>query len=395
MRIGVVLFVLLLGPSCLLGAVIHVPSDQPNIQAALAVAAECDTIMLASGTYTGAENHGFVVSLHCLTIMSESGAEATVLELEGDNFIGPDLTDWEALANIHVLGLTFHEGDTAVTCGAGAGVIVSHCVFEENTVGFYAYLFWNGGNIDSCVFRDNGRGLLLREESYFDVTHNVFVGNNCAIDVSHGGNMNIVSNVIARSIFAGIWSNTGWGPNTCSHNVIYANGYGIREYSSTNNQFMCNDVYDNFYNYVNSPDFTGIDGNFSSDPRFCDPTLANGTGVASNSLLLPQWNECGELIGDVALGCSCCSGHTGDANNSGDDSPTLGDVSALIQAIFINGSCDGVIACLDEADVNQSGGMYPTCADLTLGDVSLLIEALFVKACDPDPCYNDLPLCLW
>lgn len=75
---------------------------------------------------------------------------------------------------------------------------------------------------------------------------------------------------------------------------------------------------------------------------------------------------------------SCCSGRVGDANQSGDDEPTIGDVSVMIDAKFISGTCDGIFTCLPEADINQSGGSLPTCDDITIGDISILIDYLFI-----------------
>lgn len=73
----------------------------------------------------------------------------------------------------------------------------------------------------------------------------------------------------------------------------------------------------------------------------------------------------------------CCSGRVGDANLSGDE-PTIGDLSVMIDAKFISESCDGLLPCYAEADVNQSGGSDPTCDDITIGDVSYLIDYLFI-----------------
>jgi hypothetical protein len=75
---------------------------------------------------------------------------------------------------------------------------------------------------------------------------------------------------------------------------------------------------------------------------------------------------------------TCCTGRVGDANNSGGDEPTIGDISVMIDAKFITGSCDGIIACLTEADINQSGLSNPTCNDITIGDISMLIDYLFI-----------------
>jgi hypothetical protein len=88
---------------------------------------------------------------------------------------------------------------------------------------------------------------------------------------------------------------------------------------------------------------------------------------------------------------TCCLGKVGDANSSGENEPTIGDVSILIDARFISSTCDGLIDCIAEADMNQSGHLYPTCDDITIGDISLLIDYLFISGSEA----VTLPDCLW
>jgi hypothetical protein len=85
---------------------------------------------------------------------------------------------------------------------------------------------------------------------------------------------------------------------------------------------------------------------------------------------------------------SCCTGRVGDANGSGDDLPTIGDISVMIDAKFITGVCisEGAganIRCLGEADANLSGGANPTCDDISIGDISMLIDCLFITGEPP------------
>ena len=92
--------------------------------------------------------------------------------------------------------------------------------------------------------------------------------------------------------------------------------------------------------------------------------------------------------GEVKAGC--CAGRVGDANGEGGDEPTISDISTLIDAKFITGSCDGIIDCLTEADINQSGGLSATCDDITISDISTLIDYLFITG----PETATLPDCL-
>jgi hypothetical protein len=66
----------------------------------------------------------------------------------------------------------------------------------------------------------------------------------------------------------------------------------------------------------------------------------------------------------------------GNVNGSVEDEPTIGDVSTLIDMLFISGT---QVACLNEGDINQSGGSTPTRADITISDISMLIDHLFIS----------------
>jgi hypothetical protein len=74
----------------------------------------------------------------------------------------------------------------------------------------------------------------------------------------------------------------------------------------------------------------------------------------------------------------CCLGRVGDANDSGEDEPTIGDVTTLIDALFIAGD-PSMLQCPAESDINQSGGILAYPEDITIGDVSYLIDYLFIS----------------
>lgn len=74
---------------------------------------------------------------------------------------------------------------------------------------------------------------------------------------------------------------------------------------------------------------------------------------------------------------SCCVSPVGDANNDGKSEPTIGDITIMIDALFVSEN-PNLIGCLAEADVNQSGPAEPTFADISIGDVSYLIDYLFI-----------------
>ncbi|MCX6835114.1 MAG: S8 family serine peptidase, partial [candidate division Zixibacteria bacterium] len=81
-------------------------------------------------------------------------------------------------------------------------------------------------------------------------------------------------------------------------------------------------------------------------------------------------------LSDGSIRIGCCLGKVGDVNQNGGDEPTISDVSALIDHLFITRS---PLGCIEEADVNRSGGATPSNADLTVGDIMRLIDHLFVS----------------
>jgi C1A family cysteine protease/PKD repeat protein len=103
-----------------------------------------------------------------------------------------------------------------------------------------------------------------------------------------------------------------------------------------------------------------------------------GYGVYEPNLYCVGLADYQPTLVDGHILLDCCVGRVGDANLSGEDVPTIGDVSVMIDAKYITGTCDGILNCLFEADVNQSGGTNPTCNDITIGDISTLIDYLFI-----------------
>jgi hypothetical protein len=117
---------------------------------------------------------------------------------------------------------------------------------------------------------------------------------------------------------------------------------------------------------------------------------SDGVGDACDNCPLVSNSDQKDLnangLGDACEGC--CVGRVGDANGAGGDEPTIGDISTMIDALFISGN-PGVIACLAEGDVNQSGATNPAATDITISDISALIDYLFITG--PS---RGLPACL-
>jgi hypothetical protein len=158
--------------------------------------------------------------------------------------------------------------------------------------------------------------------------------------------------------------------------------------------------------YLATADYQGLDGWAGSEDNDIAVILEFTTRLedagltmcvdSSRALGLWEWSLMEYPQWDNGLGVSgprcweivkCCEGRVGDANKQGGDDPTISDVSILIDHLFISGT---PLPCLEEADVNQSGGASPTEDDITISDISTLVYHMFID----DPEGAPLPDCM-
>ncbi|MFC1800368.1 hypothetical protein ACFL2Z_05650 [Candidatus Eisenbacteria bacterium] len=118
--------------------------DVPTIQAAVDSVAPGDTVMLASGTFTGAGNHNIVVSEDGFLMCSETGnPEDCVIDFEGH--LGPSRWGFDFLSSwgpqTYIRGITMrnanrNEPGSAFDAGGAircmGSLTIRDCVFESN-----------------------------------------------------------------------------------------------------------------------------------------------------------------------------------------------------------------------------------------------------------------------
>ncbi len=102
----------------LFAATIHVPADQPTIQAGINAASNGDTVLVAAGTYK--ENINF--DGKAITVKSSSGAKVTVID-GGQNGAVVTFANGETNASI-LQGFTLQNGDYVSGVGEGGGISV-------------------------------------------------------------------------------------------------------------------------------------------------------------------------------------------------------------------------------------------------------------------------------
>ncbi len=170
------------------GSVIHVPGDYPTIQAGINAAAAGDTVLVASGTYTGPSNRNLSFGGKNISLVSALGASVTIIDCQG---LARGISLSDQLDDTAVVdGFTITHGHAA----KGGGISVT----DESSP-----------TIKNCVLVANsaaqfGGGAFVSDES-----SPTFM--NCAIeenDAEGGGGVRVGDDSSARFLDCTIAENT-------------------------------------------------------------------------------------------------------------------------------------------------------------------------------------------
>ncbi len=305
---------------------IHVPVDQPTIQAGIDAAGEGDIVLVAPGTYTGTGNRNLDFGGTNMTVMSESGAAQTIIDCEGADVAFYIHTGEDSTSIIR--GFTMANG----IGGNGAGIVVydsaatiENCIFSNNTAsmnggGIYYGYAPSLGFIRNCVFFGNsapyrGGGITcdncLGEDISPVITDCVFYDNVAGTGGANGGGAifcNSASPTIAGCTLVGNTGDTGAG-GIGSHGGTPIVRRCIIAFSTAGYATDDCDV-DHCIIFGNAGGDRSADGpraNLIIDPLFCDMAGWDLT-LCSNSPCLPgaPENPWGELVGVYGSGCGDC-----------------------------------------------------------------------------------------
>jgi hypothetical protein len=375
-------------------ATIRVPADQPVIQAALWVANNGDTVLVAPGTYTGDGNRNLDFGGRAVLLRSESGAAATILDCQATS----EFHDRVVILNSGEDSTTVIDGFTMTGAWAGSevvyiengGVKLVRCsIINNGGYGVRQYAItapFHWLVIDSCTITGNGadgvyanrnfavrnsnlshnigNGLYAKEPTTNShVSYSIFEGNGLAgmAGTSFAGYMAYVTNCTFVGNTDGLACIVdlpiGRAPVAAARvqNCIMAfnsnRGYDCGGY--VNPGVVCSDAFGNGgknWNTFNSvPPGADTLGNMSLDPMFCDRVVGN-LALMNSSPCSAANNGCGSLIGAVDVGCVCCQGVRGNVNMTG--VVDLADLSALVNYLTGGGY---VLPCEGEANVNGVG----------------------------------------
>jgi hypothetical protein len=300
MRQFILAIFLILSPAILLATTIHVPADQPTIQAGIDAASAGDTVLVACGTYY---EHDIEID-EAIVLSSETGSpECTTIDAHQ---MGRCISIDGVVGSIHVKGFTLTGGQAegeypddkggALFC-QNSSPMISDCIIGDNYAGDDGGgLFFTGHNstvplIENCslirnVALDFG-GAILATQSASPIVSNVTMYGNAA------------------SLGGGIYCNNNSTPQVQNCIIAFsAMGEAVHCEDGTSITFECCDVFGN-----ESGDWTGciadqlgITGNISADPLFCDPNSGNLSLYIDSPCALEN-NDCGVLIGAMPIGC--------------------------------------------------------------------------------------------
>jgi len=407
MRRMLVLLYVLMGVSVSSATVVHVPSDQPTIQAGVNAAVNGDTILVAPGTYTGDDNRDILVSGKQLVIMSSGGADSTIIncdggwyEKHGGFYIENQETSGSLIHGFTIMGVYSDEyewwqalylNDTQVD--------VEDCIFTNNdcassygtarcvnsTAHFLDCRFINNHCIGNVAMSIEGGSNILIENCL--ISHNVSGGDNSGIGVSNSI-LTIQHSTLAYNDMPGMGgaqaleaSNSDVSVNNsiiAYNSGYYSSGWLWLDELSTVSLNHC-DIYGNEFGDWVEPieDQLYINGNMECDPRFCNP-YANFFYLDVESCCIGS-GEDGSDIGAFGVGCQWNCGNA-DATGVVD----IDDVVYLIAYVFQGGPEP---IPLESGNVDCEGV-------IDIDDIVYLIQYIFQSGnppCDPDG--NGTPDC--
>jgi hypothetical protein len=159
-------FALLVLWSTALGNVIHVPAEQPTIQAGIDAAVNGDTVLVADGTYIGAGNRNINFMGKSVVVKSENGPYATIIDCQNSSraFILQSSEDSTTVIEGFTVqnGLSYYHGGAVNLDGASPSL--RNCIFQDNTNAPPGAGFGQGGAIfcqdgspiiKDCIFSNN------------------------------------------------------------------------------------------------------------------------------------------------------------------------------------------------------------------------------------------------
>jgi len=185
-RLTTILLALVLLSPCASATIIRVPQDRPTIQAAIDVAHDGDTVLLADGTHVGHGNLDVRFRGKMITLRSANGPEHCRL-IGGGWLYGLRVEEGEGRHTV-IQGLTISEAGTGIRVRDASPTIID-CVFDATFQGFLIEEDEGHAHphIDRCRIIDNEHCGIRINEGQVLVTNTEIRGCGESLNYGHGG----------------------------------------------------------------------------------------------------------------------------------------------------------------------------------------------------------------
>jgi len=300
------------------GQKIRVPSDAPTVEEAVAVAIPGDTVFVECGTHY---EHDIQVPSGVLLIGESCKAGGTVIDAQG---LGRVLYCANLDGSTLITGLTLTGGlgdyGGGILCD-NASPTIEDCWFSDNSSQYDGGgMFCRNASsptLTDCVFSNNTAGDDGGALGFRDSSNPILYGCTLADNSANDDGGALYGYIASPSFYnctitgnhtpdlgSALCMNNG-GSATLENTIVAFNtdGEAIACVSS-NAALTCCDVYGNA-----GGDYTGclagqsgVDGNFSDDPLFCN-AASGDYSLDASSLCLPDNNPACGLVGADTLGC--------------------------------------------------------------------------------------------
>ena len=315
-RIASLALIFLCLPIVATGAMIHVPGDQPTIQAGIDAAVNGDTVIVADGIWTGDGNRDLDFAGKAITLISEKGPGACVIDCQGSD------------ADRH-RGLRFHSGEGRDSVVEGFRITSGYRIDGGAILCEGASPTIRGNLIEANTALENGGGICCRGGAVPLIESNTIDGNWAwlggglySVDASPtiSGNL-LIDNSSDNG--GGICCNGSGSPRISGNQILYnhcTNGGGIWCHGPAalieNNLIYYNIVdYDGGAIHCSAPveiTFCTITGNIAD---------SNGGGVSGSGTVVHTifsnnlWKD---IHGEFNVTWSCVHNVPGEGNFSAD-----------------------------------------------------------------------------